>query len=192
MKPAIVLLICAFVLFAESFGNKSLFAENPYAESLHAQSLGETTGLNAMLGRPPTGADVLLGIHQFDLFEQGLPNTAGMRGNDAARDLADALFSAAEKRDDDLSMLNKSSGLNVNFPDQADLGVTNRLAGLQGAVGQTYLSDFYEDVAAEHETAISLLKRYLEKPDNEQIKSFSQNLLPVLQAGLKQANDQSK
>jgi hypothetical protein len=43
------------------------------------------TGLNTMLGRPPTGADLLAGIHQFDLFEQELPNTAGMRGNDAAR-----------------------------------------------------------------------------------------------------------
>jgi hypothetical protein len=89
-------------------------------------------------------------------------------------------------------MLNKASGLNVKLPDQPDMWVTDRLAGLQGAVGQTYLRDFYEDVAAEHETAISLLKRYMEKPDNEQIKSFSQKLLPALQAGLKQANDQLK
>ena len=30
-----------------------------------AQTIGEWSGLNQLLGRPPTGADVLLEIHQF-------------------------------------------------------------------------------------------------------------------------------
>ena len=157
-----------------------------------AESLGEETGLNAMLNRPPSGADVVLGLHQFDLFQQGVSETAGTRGNDAVKSFAEAQATAAEKRDSTLGGFKSKVGLQGAFPDQPDLAESDRLAGLQGSIGQTYISYFYRAEMAEHETAISLLKRYLEKPDNADLKTFSEKLLPMLENSFKEAANAPK
>lgn len=159
-----------------------LFAASP----VYAQSVGEKTGINEMLDRAPTGSDVLLELHQFDLFQQATTDSSDKRGDDAVKKFSIAQSDAAEKRDKQLAVLQKKTRLNITFPDEPNAVRSNRLASLDGAVGQKYLANFYAAENAEYEAAISVLTRYGEKPDNDDIRQFAAKQLPVLQDGVKQ------
>ena len=67
-----------------------------------AQTLGEETGISGMLGRPPTAADLLIDLHQFDLFEQGADEIAQQRGDDSLREFCRSHADAAAEHDRNL------------------------------------------------------------------------------------------
>ena len=157
------------------------------AASLHAQTIGEKSGINAMLDRAPVAADVLLELHQFDLFEQGVTDSAGSRGDDAIRKYATTRSDDADKRDKQLSALQKKSGVKAEFPDQPDASRSNRLAGLSGSVGPAYVKGFYQAQVAEQDSIVSLLTRYLAKPDNDTVQKYAAEQMPVFTKGLQTA-----
>jgi hypothetical protein len=109
-----------------------------------AQTIGEKSGLNGMLDRPPTGSDVLLELHQFDLFEQNVGDSADKRGDGALRKFAAGKSDAADKRDDQLSGVQKKARLTIELPKEPGTTRANRLGGLDGAVGPVYVRKFYE------------------------------------------------
>ena len=80
--------------------------------------------------------------------------------------------------------LSGEANLNVKFAEEPSLIESNRLAGLQGSVGETFVRKYYQDQVAEHESEISLLQRYIAKPDNEDVKTFAMKLVPALRMGL--------
>jgi Domain of unknown function (DUF4142) len=149
-----------------------------------AQTFGEWSGLNQLLGRPPTGADVLLEIHRFDLFEQISAGMADQRGDAALRMLSESESDASENRDGLLMQLDKDADLNIKFGNEPSLTGSEYLAGLQGSVGETFVREYYQDQVAEHESAISLLQRYIAKPDNEAVKTLALKLVPALKMEL--------
>ena len=151
-----------------------------------AQSVSEKTGINQMLDRAPTGSDVLLELHQFDLFQQATTDSSDKRGDDAVKKFAVSQSDAAEKRDKQLAVLQKKTRLDIAFPDEPNADRSNRLAGLDGAVSEKYLANFYAAESTEFEAAISLLTRYSTKPDNDDIRQLAEKQLPVLRDGLKQ------
>ena len=164
---------------------KRIFAILLVVSPVDAQSVAEKTGVNQMLDRAPTGSDVLLELHQFDLFQQGTTDSADKRGDDAVKKLAVAQSDAAEQRDKQLAVLQKKTRLEITFPDEPNVDRSNRLAGLDGAVGENYRANFYSAESTEFEAAISLLTRYSTKPDNDDIRQLAEKQLPVLQDGLK-------
>lgn len=149
-----------------------------------AQTISERSGLNTMLDRPPTATDVLLELHQFDLFEQNVTDSADKRGDDALRKYAVAKSDAANKRDDQLNALQKNAGLTVDFPNEPSATRSNRLGGLDGSVGPGYANKFYEAQVAENQIIMSVLTRYLAKPDNDAVKNFANQQLPVFEKEL--------
>ncbi len=160
--------------------------------SVGAETFGEWSGLNWLLGRPPTGADLLLQVHQYDLFEQAAAETAGQRGDTVLRRLSASELDAAAARDDRLAELSKRANLNVKFSEEPGLLVSDRLAGLQGSVGASYVRKYYEDQLAEHQSVISLSQRYIAKPDNRDVKTFAVKLVPQLEAELTAVKTASK
>jgi len=150
------------------------------------QSLGERTGIDAMLERPPTASDVLLELHQFDLFQDGVTDSTDKRGDAGVKKFADTQSDAADTRDQALATLGKKAGLAINFPDEPSLTRGDRLAGLDGSVGQAYVRAFYDAEAAEFTSALSLIDRYLTKPDNPDVAAFAAKIRPGLQRGLTQ------
>ena len=150
-----------------------------FSMSVGTESFGEWSGLNRLLGRPPTGIDVLLQIHQYDLFEQAAAETAGQRGDAALRKLSMSESDAAQTRDDRLAELSERADLNVKLSEEPGLFVSDRLAGLQGSVGASFVHMYYQDQLAEHQSAISLLQRYIAKPDNADVKKFAVKLVPM-------------
>ena len=81
-----------------------------------AQSVSEKTGINQMLDRAPTGSDVLLELHQFDLFQQATTDSSDKRGDDAIKKLAVSQSDAAEKRDKQLASFKRRRVSTYLFP----------------------------------------------------------------------------
>jgi hypothetical protein len=96
--------------------------------------------------------------------------TADQRGDVALRALSKSESDAAENRDDLLMKLSGETNLNVKFTEEPGWIESDRLAGLQGSVGETFVRKYYQDQVAEHESEISLLQRYIAKPDNEDMQ----------------------
>jgi hypothetical protein len=88
------------------------------ASPAFAQSVVETTGINQMLDRAPTSTDVLLELHQFDLFQQNTTDSADKRGDAAVKKFALAESAAAETRDQLLTSLAKKAALKITFPEE--------------------------------------------------------------------------
>jgi predicted outer membrane protein len=130
-------------------------------------------------------------VHQFDLFQQSITDSSDKRGDDAVRKSASAQSEAAEKRDKQLTSLARKTALNVEFPDEPSATRNNRLSGLDGLVGEAYVRGFYAAEISEHQTMISLFKRYSVAPDNNDILAFAQSQLPVLEAELAKAQQAS-
>ena len=80
--------------------------------------------------------------------------------------------------------LGEEANLNVKFTVEPSSIESDRLAGLQGSVGETFVRKYYQDQVAEHQSAISLLQRYIAKADNEDVKTFTMKLIPTLRTGL--------
>ena len=165
--------------------NKILIAFLLLATPASAQSLGEKTGVNQLIDKPPTATDVLLEIHQFDLFQQQVSDSADKRGDDGVKAIAVAEANAAEKRGDALTEMQEKAGLTFKFPEEPSKTRDNRLGGLGGSVAEVYVREFYKAQHAEYDSVLSTLKRYLEKPDNDAVKAFVDKQIPLFEAGLK-------
>jgi putative membrane protein len=162
------------------------------ANTANAESAMEKTGVDSVLGIAPTAADVLSEMHQFDLFEQGADETAQQRGDEGLKQFSTDHAGAAEKQDKHLAALAKKAGVNVEFPEEPSAGRSNRLAGLQGSVGPAFVRNYYEAQVAEHDSVLSVLRRYLEKPDNDEVKTFASKQIPALEASQKALSETAK
>ena len=157
-----------------------------------AESTLEKTGVDRVLGIAPSSADVLSEIHQFDLFEQGADETAQQRGDAALKRFSSDHADAAGKQDKQLAALAKRASVNVEFPDEPSGGASDRLAGLQGSVGPAFVRNYYGAQVAEYGTVLSVLRRYLEKPDNEEIKAFATKQIPGLEASQRAVSEAAR
>jgi predicted outer membrane protein len=150
-----------------------------------AETALEKAGVNGMLGLAPTGADVLTEVHQFDLFEQNADETAQQRGDEGLRQFSSDHASAAQKQDKQLQALKKKAGLTVVFSEEPSVTTSGRLASLEGSVGAAFVQRYYEAQAAEYTSVLSALRRYLDNPDNNDIKSFAAKRVPLFEAAQK-------
>jgi hypothetical protein len=157
-----------------------------------AETALEKTGVNGMLGRAPTGADLLTEIHQFDLFEQNADETAQQRGDEGLRQFSRDHASAAQKQDGQLQALKKKAGLRVVFSEEPNVTTSGRLAGLEGSVGAAFVQAYYAAQDAAYDSALSSLRRYLEHPDNDDIKSFAAKQVPLFEASQKEVMEDWK
>jgi hypothetical protein len=160
------------------------------AETPRKHSLIEDIGIKQLFGWPPNGHDVLRLMHQFDIYQMQSADSAAVRGDEALRAFALAQADLARVRNVKIARLNLFTAYGIDFPKQPGAMRGNDLAGLQGAVGQTFASDYYEKQKAEFAASIDLLKRYLLNPDNDDIRRFASEQLPLLQDGLKALEQQ--
>jgi hypothetical protein len=152
---------------------------------------GGATEDSELVGRTPAASDLIAELYQFDLFQQNTIDSADLYGNEEIRNFAVAHAEAAAKRDKTLTELQRHTPINVDFgkkagplPPRAD-----RAAGLEASDGPAYVRQFYQAQVVEYRSAVSLLERYLEAPDNETIRSFASSELPIFRAGLRDAED---
>ena len=150
------------------------------------QTFGEWSGLDRLLGRPPTGADVLLEFHQFDLFEGAVyAGTADQRAtpllenfqgqNRTRRKRSRRSLDEAEQRSRPQCQIYRRAELDRERPSRWSPRLRRRGACPKMPTKMRSRST---------ESTISLLQRYIAKPDNEDVKTFAMTLIPALRTGL--------
>jgi hypothetical protein len=150
---------------------------------------GGATEDSELVGQAPAASDLIAELYQFDLFQQNTIDSADLYGNEDIRNFAVAHAEAAAKRDRALTELQRHTPVNVDFGKKAGPLRADRAAGLEASDGPAYVRQFYQAQVVEYRSAVSLLERYLEAPDNETIRSFASSELPIFRAGLRDAED---
>ncbi|NEW90432.1 DUF4142 domain-containing protein [Rhodopseudomonas sp. BR0M22] len=154
------------------------------AETPQKHSLIEWIGIKQAFGWPPNGADVLRYLHQFNMFQVQVAGLADSRGDDALRQFAFAQAQLARERDQEVFKLNTFTLLAIDFPTRPNAVISNELAGLRGAVGQRFVSDFRRKQIGMFRSTIDVMRRYLLHPNNDQIRRFTAEQLPLFERDL--------
>ncbi|WP_047307935.1 DUF4142 domain-containing protein [Rhodopseudomonas palustris] len=175
LLAGLVAVLPAIVIFAGAIAG---------AESPRKHSLLEAVGVKAVLGWPPNAADVLRYLHQFNMFQVEAAGLADSRGDDALRQFAFGQARLARERDQDVFRLNTFALLSIDFPTRPNAVLANQIAGLRGAVGSRFMTDFHGKQVQEFRRVVALLRRFLLHPDNDQIRRFAIEQLPVLERDL--------
>ena len=135
--------------------------------------------------RVPAGQEVSAGLYRFDLFQQNAIEAADRGGSEELRLSAVSKADAATQRDKALIELQRKIGSEVQPGGKSAARNADRLAGVDSATEPGSARKFYEAEVAAHQSAVQLLERYLSAPDNETIKQFAADQLPILRSGLK-------
>ncbi|GLR86424.1 DUF4142 domain-containing protein [Bradyrhizobium iriomotense] len=150
-----------------------------------ADNSGERTWAGHESARTPTATDVISGLYAFGRFQQGLLESADLRGNHEVKTLAISRAEDAARRDKALKQIQQAIGAELNARKTSTAGAA--LAGPDDSEGPAYVRRFYAAQVAEYEETIALLERYLRAPDNEALRAFAREQLPILRSQLKDA-----
>lgn len=153
-------------------------------ETPRKHALIEGLGIKQVFGWPPNAADVLRYLHQFNMFQAQAAALADSRGDDALRQFAITQARQARERDQQVFRLNTFTLLSIDFPDHPNVILSNELAGLRGAVGERFITEFHAKQIKEFRRMIALMRRFMLHPDNDLIRRFAIEQLPLLERDL--------
>jgi hypothetical protein len=134
--------------------------------------------------RAPTAAEVISQLYQFDQFQQNAVDNDEFRATQAVANTAAARADAAVKRDQVLSELQRQIGAEPTSDNKAAAMRAHALLGVESSDGPDYVRHFYAAQLAEYETTVALLERYLQSPDNDDVRSFASTQLVLLRSEL--------
>lgn len=166
----------------------ALIATAPLAAApAMAQSVGETTGVNSVLGVSPSTQDFVTQAATSDMFEIRSSELALERGDAPTKAFAQQMITAHQKTTAELKGLITSAKLQVTPPaalDSTHQGMVDDLAKLQG---KEFVEAYLDDQVEAHEDAVSLFERYANGGDNAALKEWAGKTLPELKHHLDMA-----
>ncbi len=175
MKKAAIAALCA--LFAAAAG---------------AQSMGEKTGADSVLGVTPSTEDFVKEAAMSDMFEIQSSQLAVEKGNAQAKSFAQHMITDHQKTTTELQGLIKTGVVKATPPTALDSSHQSKLDKLKKETGQDFTSTYDEDQVSAHKDAVSLFERYAKGGDNPQLKDWAGKTLPTLQQHLQMAQGLNK
>jgi putative membrane protein len=157
-----------------------------------AQSAGEKTGVNSMLGISPTTADFVREVAISDMFEIQSSQLAQDKGNAAEKTFASQMVTDHTKTSTELKEMVSSGKVKADVPAALDSSSQNKLDKLKGASGDNFSSDYDSDQVSGHKDAVSLFERYAKGGDNNDLKDWAGKTLPTLRHHLEMAQGLKK
>jgi putative membrane protein len=157
-----------------------------------AQSVGEKTGVNAMLGVSPTTADFVKEVAISDMFEIEASKIAQGKGNEPEKTFASHMVTDHSKTSTELKALVSSGKVKAELPTALDSSHQSKLDKLKGANGKDFSSDFDSMQVSAHKDAVSLFERYAKSGDSPELKDWAGKTLPALKHHLEMAENLDK
>ena len=157
-----------------------------------AQSAGEKTGVNSMLGISPTTADFVKEAATSDMFEIDSSKIAQDKGTAPEKTFASQMITDHTKTSTELKGLITSGKVKAELPTALDSSHQSKLDKLKGESGKDFSSDFVSVQVSGHKDAVSLFERYAKGGDNAQLKDWAAKTLPTLKHHLQMAEDLRK
>jgi predicted outer membrane protein len=153
-----------------------------------ADSVGENVDAPDLPSQTPSASDVIARLYQFDLFQQNASDATDFQESYEVKIIATAPADAATKRDKTLKTIQEKIGSRANL-NKSMWGYAAGVAGAQAADGPAFVRKFYQAQVVQYKSTVSLLQRYLTAPDNDVVREFAAEQLPIFQSGLKDAEE---
>jgi putative membrane protein len=157
-----------------------------------AQSVGEKTGVSAVLGVSPSTPDFVQQAAISDMFEIQSSELATQRADAATKAFAEQMVSAHRKTSDELKGLVASGKVKEALPTKLDSAHQEKLDTLKGLKGGDFTKQYRSDQVEAHKDAVSLFERYADGGDNPALKDWAGKTLPELKRHLELAEKLEK
>jgi putative membrane protein len=157
-----------------------------------AQSIGEKTGVNSMLGVAPDTADFVKEVAISDMFEIESSKLAEQKGNSQDKSFAQHMVTDHTKTSSELSQLVSSGKVKAQLPSTLDSSHQSKLDKMKDASADSFSSDYNSYQVSAHKDAVSLFERYAKDGDNADLKAWAGKTLPTLQRHLDMAQELGK
>jgi putative membrane protein len=155
-----------------------VFALPAYA----ATSTMESSGINSALNLSPSSQDFVNEAAIADQFEIESAQLAQSKGDASDKTFAQHMINDHQKSFSELKNIDSNAPDSLSSSDRKMLDQLGRLNGAD------FSKQFRRDQINAHKEAISLFRRYAEKGDNQQLKSFAAKTLPELERHLQMAD----
>jgi putative membrane protein len=152
-----------------------------------AQSVGEKTGANSVLGVSPSTVDFVKQVAISDIFEIESNKVAQQKGNAAEKTFASQMVTDHTKTSTELKGLVTSGKVKAELPTALDSSHQSKLDKLKGASGNNFSSEFNSMQVSAHKEAVDLFERYAKGGDNADLKDWAGKTLPALKHHLEMA-----
>jgi len=157
-----------------------------------AQSVGEKTGVNSMLGVSASTPDFVKEVAISDMFEIEASKLAQQKGNAAEKAFAAQMATDHTKTSTELKGLVTGGKVTAELPTALDSSHQSKLNKLKDASGADFSSQFDSMQVSAHKDAVDLFERYAKGGDNADLKDWAGKTLPALQHHLQMAQDLEK
>ena len=169
-----------------------LLASTAFAPALHAQSVGEKTGMNSTLGIAPTTPDFVKEVAISDMFEIASNKLATEKGNAGDKTFAAMMVTDHTKTSTELKSMVTGGKVKAEIPAALDSAHQSKLDKLKGMSGKDFSSEFKSMQVDAHKDAVNLFDRYAKGGDNADLKDWVGKTLPALKHHLDMANNLDK
>ena len=167
----------------------STFALVLLATPALAQSVGEKTGVNLVLGVAPTTADFVKEAAISNMFEIQSGQLAQERGNASEKSFAATMVKDHQKTSEDIKAMVSSGDVKADLTTALDSSHQSALDKLKSLKGADFGSRYDSDQVSGHKDAVSLFERYAKSGDNAKLKEWADKTLPALRHHLEMAQD---
>ncbi|WP_027583847.1 DUF4142 domain-containing protein [Bradyrhizobium sp. Ai1a-2] len=154
--------------------------------SAAAQSVGEKTGVNSVLGVAPSTADFVKEVAISDMLEIQAGKIAEQKGSAEEKRFAAQMIADHTKTSSELKGL-VTSGEGVQIPSGLDSSSQSKLDKLRETKPDNFASQYDPMQVSAHKDAVSLFERYAKSGDNPKLKDWAGKTLPTLRHHLEMA-----
>jgi putative membrane protein len=156
-----------------------------------AQSVGEKTGVNSMLGVAPKTEDFIKEAAMSDMLEIEAAKVAQQKGNADEKTFADHMIADHTKTSSELKGM-VDGELKGSIPTALDDSSQKKLDKLKDAKPEDFAGEYDPMQVSAHKDAVSLFDRYAKGGDNSKLKDWAGKTLPALQHHLEMAQAMDK
>lgn len=147
----------------------------------NAQSLGERTGVNSVLGVAPKTEDFVKQVAISDMFEIESSKLAQDKAQNASiKTFAGQMVTDHEKTTSELKELVSTGKLQAQLPTAMDSSHQSKLDKLKSLNGADFDKQYVSDQQSAHKDAVDLFERYASGGDHADLKSWAGKTVPAL------------
>jgi putative membrane protein len=156
-----------------------------------AQSVGEKTGVNSVLGIAPKTEDFIKEAAMSDMLEIEAAKVAQQKGNAEEKKFAEQMITDHTKTSTELKGM-VTGELASAIPTALDDSAQKKLDKLKDAKPEDFAGQYDPMQVSAHKDAVSLFERYAKGGENSKLKDWAGRTLPALQHHLDMAQAMDK
>jgi putative membrane protein len=169
-----------------------LLVSSALAPAVYAQSVGEKTGVNSVLGVSPSTPDFVKQVAISDMFEIQSNTLAESKGNAAEKSFAAMMVKDHTKTNTELKAMVSSGKVKAELPAALDSAHQSKLDKLKEQSGADFSKNFNSVQVDAHKDAVDLFERYAKSGDNAELKDWAEKTLPALKHHFEMAQNLGK